>query len=186
MVDANKALPRRLRLFLRDFRMVEATISLSPGQSLTTWLANRKSYVNLRGAQWASASTNDNVKHVVLRVQQVLWAASVDSDIPLLTASQLPAPRQVEIQLEGGLLLRGGLNIGEKQRLSDYLESQAQFIPVRNALLLRSGRPPKEVNVTLGDVVLNQEAVQAVWELDAQTQEEIDAVTEAAAEGSVP
>jgi len=183
MVDANKALPRRLRLFLRDFRMVEATISLSPGQSLTTWLANRKSYVNLRGAQWAS--TNENVKHAVFRVQQVLWAASVDNDIPLLTASQLPAPRQVEIQLEGGLLLRGGLNIGEKQRLSDYLESQPQFIPVRGALLLRSGRPPKEVNVTLGDVVLNQEAVQAVWELAAQTQEEMDAAADLAAEGSV-
>lgn len=167
----NKAQPRRLRLFLRDFRMVEASISLSPGQSLLTWIANRKSYVNLRGAQWAS--TNDHVQHAVLKVQQVLWAASLDGDIPLLNASQPMAPRMVEIQLDGGLLLRGGLNVGDKQRLSDYLESQQQFIPIRNGLLLRSGRPPKEVNVTLGDIVLNQEAVQAMWEIEASPVEEI-------------
>ena len=157
----------RLRLFLRDFRMVEASISLSPGQSLTSWLANRKSYVNLRGAHWAS--TNDHVQHAVLKVQQVLWAAAMDGDVPLITAMQPMTPRLVEIQLDGGLLVRGGLNVGERQRLSDYLESQAQFIPIRNAVLLRSGRPPKEVNVTLGDVVLNQDAVQAVWEVEAGT-----------------
>jgi hypothetical protein len=37
-----------------------------------------------------------------------------------------------------------------------------------DAQLLRSGRPPKKVNVELGGVVLNQEAIQAVWEIDAQ------------------
>ena len=151
--------------------MVEASISLSPGQSLLTWIANRKSYVNLRGAHWAS--TNDNVQHAVLKVQQVLWAAALDGDIPLLNQSQPMAPRMVEIQLDGGLLLRGGLNVSDKQRLSDYLESQTQFIPVRNGLLLRSGRPPKEVNVTLGDIVLNQEAVQAMWEIDVTAEPEI-------------
>ena len=169
MVDQTKAAPRRLRLFLRDFRMIDASISLSPGQSLTSWLANRKSYVNLRDAHWAS--TNDIVQHAVLKVQQVLWAASVDGDIALTSASLPQAPRMVEIQLDGGLLVRGGLNAGERQRLSDYLESQAQFIPVKNAMLLRSGRPPKEVNVTLGDVVLNQEAVQAMWEIEASAEE---------------
>jgi hypothetical protein len=36
------------------------------------------------------------------------------------------------------------------------------------AQLLRSGRPPKQVNITLGDIVLNQRAVQAVWEVGVQ------------------
>jgi hypothetical protein len=71
----------------------------------------------------------------------------------------------VEIQLDGGLLLRAGLLIAARQRLSDYLESTQQFIPMSNAQLLRSGRPPKKVNVTLGDIVLNQQAIQAVWEV---------------------
>ena len=134
-------------------------------------------------ANATSASANENVRHAVLKVQQVLWAAAVDNDIPLSSASQMTTPRIVEIQLDGGLLLRGGLNIGGGQRLSDYLESQQQFIPIRNGVLLRSGRPPKEVNVTLGDVVLNQEAIQAVWELDAQTEDDAEPA-EAVPEGS--
>ena len=157
---------RRLRLFLRDFRMVEAQISLAEGQPLMQYFASRKQYVNLRGARWAS--TNENVRHAALKVEQVLWASAMDNDIPLMGGTISTPPREVEIQLEGGLLLRAGLVIGEGQRLSDYLESQPTFLPVRHAQLLRSGRPPKEVNVTLGDIVLNQAAVQAVWEVLAQ------------------
>jgi hypothetical protein len=168
---------RRLRLFLRDFRMVEATIGLSEGQSLTQYFASRKQYVNLRAAKWASST--DVTKHAVLKIDQVLWAAALDNDIPLINAMAQNAPREVEVQLDGGLLVRAGLNVGEGQRLIDYLESQPQFVPMRSAQLLRSGRPPKEVNVSLGDVVLNQVAIQAVWEMAAQRP---DAETEMMAE----
>lgn len=161
---------RRLRLFLRDFRMIEATISLSEGQSLTQYFASRKQYVNLRAAKWASSE--DVTKHAVLKIDQVLWGAALDNDIPLINAMAQNTPREVEIQLDGGLVVRAGLNVGEGQRLSDYLESQPQFVPVRSAQLLRSGRPPKEVNVALGDIVLNQTAIQAVWELAAQRLEQ--------------
>lgn len=157
---------RRLRLFLRDFRMVEATIGLSEGQSLTQYFASRKQYVNLRAAKWASST--DVTRHAVLKIDQVLWAAALDNDIPLINAMAQNAPREVEVQLDGGLLVRAGLNVGEGQRLIDYLESQPQFVPMRSAQLLRSGRPPKEVNVSLGDIVLNQVAIQAVWEMAAQ------------------
>ncbi len=172
MADMTKLPSRRLRLFLRDFRMVEAQISLAEGQSLMQYFANRKQYVNMRGARWAS--TNESVRFAVLRVDQVLWAAAMDNDIPLMPGSG-SAPREVELQLDGGLLVRAGMIIGEGQRLSDYLESQPQFLPVRNAQLLRSGRPPKEVNVVLGDVVLNQQAIQAVWEVKAQVRDQAEA-----------
>ncbi|HET9439446.1 MAG TPA: hypothetical protein VFO52_04720 [Longimicrobiales bacterium] len=165
MADMTKLPSRRLRLFLRDFRMVEAQISLAEGQSLMQYFASRKQYVNMRGARWAS--TNENVRFAVLRVDQVLWAAAMDNDIAL-TPGSAAATREIEIQLDGGLLVRAGMVIGEGQRLSDYLESQPQFLPLRNAQLLRSGRPPKEVNLNLGDVVLNQQAIQAVWEVKAQ------------------
>jgi len=158
--------PRRLRLFLRDFRMIEAQVSLAEGSSLMQYFASRRQYVNLRGARWTS--TNDNVRHAALKVEQVLWAASMDNDIPLTSGTISTQPREVEIQLDGGLLVRAGMSIGEGQRLSDYLESQPQFLAVRDAQLLKSGRPPKEVNVALGDIVLNQSAVQAVWETAAQ------------------
>jgi hypothetical protein len=160
---------RRLRLFLRDFRMVEAQISVAEGQSLMQYFASRKQYINLRGAKWASSE--EDIKFAVLKIDQILWAAALDNGIPLINAIFPTQPRDVEIQLDGGLLVRAGLNIGDGQRLSDYVESQPQFIPVRNAQLLRSGRPPKEVNVALGDVVLNQSAVQAMWEVAVQKME---------------
>src|SRR5690606_6376071 len=43
---------RRLRIFLRDFRMLEATVHLAEGQALASYFANRKSYVNLNAAHW--------------------------------------------------------------------------------------------------------------------------------------
>lgn len=168
--DQTKLPTRRLRLFLRDFRMIEAQISLAEGQSLAQYFASRKQYVNLRGAKWAS--TGENIRHAVLKIDQVLWAAALDNDIPLINAMGQLTPRDVEVQLDGGLLIRAGLNVGDQQRLSDYLESQPQFVPMRAAQLMRSGRPPKEVNVTLGDIVLNQIAVQAMWEVAAQSTEE--------------
>lgn len=169
-LDQTKLPTRRLRLFLRDFRMVEAQVSLAEGQSLTQYFASRKQYVNLRGAKWAS--TGENIRLAVLKIDQVLWAAALDNDIPLVNAMAQNPPREIETQLDGGLLVRAGLNVGEGQRLIDFLESQPQFVPMRNAQLLRSGRPPKEVNVALGDIVLNQSAVQAMWELSAQKVED--------------
>jgi hypothetical protein len=156
---------RRLRIFLRDFRMVEAAVHLVEGQALNTYFASRRSYVNLREARWAG--TTEDVEHAVLRVAQVLWAAAPDGDVPLTNASITAAGRAVEVQLDGGLLVRGSLVMTEHQRLSDYLETVGQFLPVLHAQLLRSGRPPRKVNVTLGHIVLNQDAVQAVWEVPA-------------------
>lgn len=168
---------RRLRIFLRDFRMLEATASLADGQSLSTWFAHRRSYVNLRAAHWTS--TGDDVQHAVLRLDQVLWASALDNDIPLTNASAAGTQRMVEMQLDGGLLLRGSLNLGDQQRLSDYLEIAGPFVPVFDASLLRSGRPPREVNVQMGDIVLNQNAIQGMWEVDAQTLRATDRVREA-------
>lgn len=165
-MDTGKSPTRRLRIFLRDFRMVEATVNLADGQALASYFAHRKSYANLRGARWAGAGVD--VAHAVLKVEQVLWAAAPDGDIPLTNASVASQGRRVEMQLEGGLLLRASLLMSDRQRLSDYLEAVGSFIPVLDAQLLRSGRPPKKVNVHLGAVVLNQDAVQAVWEVEAQ------------------
>jgi len=175
-METGKSLTRRLRIFLRDFRMVEATAHLAEGQALASYFAHRKSYLNLRGAHWAG--TGDDIAHAVLRVDQVLWVAAPDGDIPLTTASLPTRARDVELQLDGGMLVQGGLMLSEHQRLSDYLETSMQFIPIINARLLRSGRPPRTTNVHLGDVVLNQEAIQSAWELAEQAARET--VSEAA------
>lgn len=163
-MDTNRVPTRRLRIFLRDFRMVEAQVSLSEGQSLTTYFANRKTYLNLLGTHWAS--TQEDHEHAVLRVAQILWVSAPDGDVGLTNASGQPHQRPVEFQLDAGLLVRAQVLTGERQRLSDFLESAGQFIPMREAVLLRSGRPPRQVNVNLGDIVLNQEALQAAWEVE--------------------
>src|SRR5690606_11586941 len=62
MVEGNRT--RRLRFFLRDFRMVEAHVALAEGQSLTSCLTHRKTYINLQDALWQS--TGEKVDHAVL------------------------------------------------------------------------------------------------------------------------
>ena len=164
MNDPARSPTRKLRLFLRDFRMLEAHLHLAEGQSLRSYLAHRTVYVNLRDARWAS--TGQVVRHAVLKVEQVLWAAAPEGDVPVVEASIPREPRAMEFQLDGGLLIRAGLCMGDSQRLSDYLESAGPFIALHDARLLQSGRPPRAVNVTLGDIVLNQEAIQAIWEAE--------------------
>ena len=169
MPDSIKSPPRRLRLFLRDFRMLEASASLADGQSLTSFLSSRKNYLHLQDVRWTS--TGERASFAVLRVAQLLWAAAPDGDVPHVSASLAPAPRVVEIQVDGGLLIRAALHIGTRQRLGDYLEAAGPFIPLQHAHLLRSGRPATRANLLLGDIVLHQEAIQAVWESDSDTHE---------------
>lgn len=164
MPDSQRPLTRRLRLFLRDFRMIEAYVSAAEAQSLTSYLSHRRRYINLRAAHWADA-TSDHT-HAALQVAQILWASAPDGDMPLVNSSGVSRSREVEMQLEGGLLARGLLPIFEQQRLSDFLESTTSFIPTQSAVLLRSGRPPREANVDLGDIVVNQAALQAIWETE--------------------
>lgn len=161
MLDSSRLPTRRLRLFLRDFRQVDAITRVAHGQSLTSFCASRRSYINLQEARW---TTGDAADFVVLRVAQLLWAASLDGDVPLVQPIPSAVGRIVEMHLDGGLCVRASLMAGPRQRLADYLESAGQFIPLQRAQLLRTGRPPRDVNVVLGDITLNQDAIQAMWE----------------------
>lgn len=165
-MEQHRPSTRRLRIFLRDFRLVEATVNLAEGQSLASFFVNRRHYVNVREVFWAG--TGERAEHAVLKVEQVLWVASTDGDVLLTHASGAISGRMVEVQLDGGLLLRARLIISNQQRLSDYLEATGRFVPMLGAQLLRSGRPPKRVNVLLGDIALNQDGIQAAWETSEQ------------------
>lgn len=181
MTDHLKSPPRKLRLFLRDFRMLDACVSFADGQSLQSFFASRKSYLHLQDVHWSS--TGERANFAVLRVSQLLWATAPDGDVAYVSASLAPEARVVEIQVDGGLLIRAGLHIGNRQRLGDYLEAAGPFIPLNQAQLLRSGRPAKRVNVLLGNIVLNQDAIQAVWEGSVETHA---AEAERAVEESAP
>lgn len=149
--------PRRLRLFLRDHRVLDASTRVPRGQHLATYLASRGNrYVNLTTGEWVG--TGSSVPHVALKVDRILWAASGDGELPLTRPLSGVTPRRVEIELEGGYVLAAGLPLVENQRLSDYLQSAPSFIPLREAELLPRGKE-------LGDIAINQDSIQLVREV---------------------
>ncbi len=157
--------PRRLRIFLRDHRVLDASARVPRGQYLSTYLASRKRYVNLTSAEWVGIG--EQVGHMALKVDKILWAASEDGELPLTGALAASTARRVEVELEGGYLVSAGLLLVQNQRLSDYLQSAPPFVPLRNAEL----RPR---NKKLGDVVVNQEAIQVVREVAGDLADDTD------------
>lgn len=155
--DANPL--RRLRLFLRDHRILDANARVPEGQYLSTYLASRNRYVNLTDISWLG--TGEKVPHISLKVDKILWAASEDGALPLTSPRAATSSRRVEVELEGGYMLSAGLLLVESQRLSDYLQSAPRFIPLQSAELC-----PRDK--TLGDVVVNHESIQVVREVKGE------------------
>jgi hypothetical protein len=156
MVSQGDASPfRRLRLFLRDHRILDANTRIPQGQSLATYLASRTRYVNITDVDWVG--TGETFAHMALKVDAILWASSRHDDVELSTAIGSLGARQVDIEMEGGYLVSADLLLVNNQRLSDYLQSAPGFIPLRGAELRPRG-------TALGDIVLNQTAIQLVRE----------------------
>ena len=88
-----------------------------------------------------------------MQTNRILWASSPNKEIPLMLVPPTATSRLVELQLEGGVVLRGDLGLAPKQRLSDYLATFGDFIPLRDAKLMSTGQ-------SLGDVAVNQEAIE--------------------------
>ena len=149
--------PRRLRLFLRDHRVLDASARVPDGHVLSTYLASRNRYMNLMDVDWLG--TGETVPYMALKVSKVLWASSQDGEIPLVRGQQAAVSRRVEMELEGGYLLAAGLVLVADQRLSDYLQVAPPFVPLRDAELRPRGK-------TLGNIVVNHDAVQVVREID--------------------
>lgn len=147
---------RRLRLFLRDHRILDATARVPDGHYLATYLASRKRYVTLTDVDWLG--TGEVIPHLALKVDKVLWAASRDGALALTHVADESLPRPVEMELEGGYLLAAGLLLLEDQPLSDYLQTAPPFVPLREARLRPRGK-------VLGDIAVNHDAVQAVREV---------------------
>jgi hypothetical protein len=164
MPDAARLPRRRLRFFLRDFRLAEACALMPDGLSLSSYLANRRGYLHLLDVRWQP--TPDRVDFAVLRSDQVLYAASLDGDVALVNVVPAARAHGVELLVDGGLYLRGGLMLSPRQRLGDFLESAGAFVPLLGVELLRSEPAPRRRNVTWGDIVLNQDVIQSVWETE--------------------
>ncbi len=152
----------RLRFFLRDFRVLEGLVGLGAGVSLISLLASRKGYISLTDARWTGS--DQALEHLVLRVAQVVWVAAPAGDVALVNAPRAGSGTIAELQLEGGLVIRGGLPLAPSQRLGDYLESAGPFLPVHGAVLLRSRQGGKPVGAPLGDIAISQAMIEGAWE----------------------
>ncbi len=170
----------RLRFFLRDFRVLEGVVGLGPGASLISVLASRKSYISLTDARWTGGEKP--LEHLVLRVGQVIWAAAPAGDVPLVNAPLAVDTTVADLQLEGGIIIRGGLPLAPHQRLGDYLESAGPFLPVHKAVLLRSRHGGKPVGAALGDVAISQAMIEGAWEPAAGPAVELAAAPQATTE----
>ena len=146
--------PRRAYLVLRDGEVVEGGLYLSEGQALAPYLGSRKGgWVNLINAVWLAAGESSN--HAVMQADHIMFAASIDGDIPVFAVTALPTVRDVDVALEDGTRIRGAVHLAEKQRLSDFLTSCGKFVPVLGARRF----PEDEL---LGDVAINSAAVRTV------------------------
>ncbi|MEX2282727.1 MAG: hypothetical protein WEE89_09620, partial [Gemmatimonadota bacterium] len=149
--------PRGLQLCLRDQALVDGTVFAADGTHLPTCLGNRKGWVNLTSVHFRN--TGEKLPHIAVQTNRILWAASPSQEIPLMPVSQGASPRLVEMQLEGGVVLRGDLMLAQNQRLSDYLGAFGDFIPLRDARQLPSGN-------VIGDVAVNREAIERLREIE--------------------
>ena len=156
MSGVDAARPRRVQLFLRDHRVLDATAAVPDGEDLATFLASRNRYLNLTDVEWVG--TGDRVPHMALKIGTVLWASTEDGSLPLTGPPPADEVRRVEVELEGGYLIAAELQVAEGQRLTDYLHAASAFVPLREAEL----RPRQK---QLGDVVVNQASVQVVREI---------------------
>lgn len=156
MSAAEQSPPRRLHLVLRDHRALEAHAQVPPGQPLAAYLASRVRYVHLTDVDWLG--TGEHVPRMALKVASILWAFARGGDPALTGAAERAVTRLVDVEVEGGYLLAASLVLTKDQRLSDFLQSAPQFIPLRAAALRPRGK-------VLGDIVVNQDAMQVVREV---------------------
>lgn len=133
--------PRRIRLRLYDGRTLEGRMHVADGQSAIEFLGMRRSFLNLTDVRWLDGRGVDApLAHLGVRLAHVLWVVPLDPALPLSSAVVSPdASRAVELALAGGLVLRVRINIADEQRMSDYFDSNPDFIPLRSVQMRDDG-----------------------------------------------
>jgi hypothetical protein len=157
MVNRDDSPARRLRIFLRDHRVLDASARVPAEHCLATYLGSRDRYVSLTDVDWVGPS--EHGRRLALKVDTILWATSGDENLPLGEPVDVVTDLPVELELESGYLLRADLRLGPDQGLTDYLQAAPGFVPVQEARLMPRGKQ-------LGDVVVNQDAIHVVRELE--------------------
>ena len=157
--DAASSAPqvRRVRLLLRNQRLLDGMVHLPDGLDLATFLSTREGgWVNVTDARWLA--TGERVSHLVLKSGLVLWAGAVNEGDDLLPRDADASPRSVKITLENRVTLHAELRLPAKRRLTDLLTACGSFFPVCDARVDERG-------IAFGDIAVNRDAVHVVEDL---------------------
>ena len=126
-----------VRVFLRGNRSLEGSLHISEGQSLVGFMGMKKSFLNLTSVRWMDGRGGEGaLPHLSIRISQIVWIEPLDGGLPLSTGlTPNDGAREVEFQMVGDVTLNVTLGIANEMRMSDYLDSNPAFIPLRSARL---------------------------------------------------
>ena len=152
--------PRPVRIRLRDGRAMEGRIHVPEGQSVVGFLRLRRSFLNLTDVRWLGVEGSDEpLAHLGVRMARILWLVPLDPTLPLQSAARPPdATREVELRIEGGLMLKVRIPLADEQRMSDFFDARPGFIAMRS---VRIGSAKDVVD----RLVLNSEAIITIREM---------------------
>lgn len=149
---------RAVTVVMRGGLHAEGNVHVGERQSLVVYLATRGFFLNLTEAR---VDGGDELEHLALRTELVLWAQTHDAELPL-TEHSAPSfePRWAEIVMNGGLTLQAGLHLASDQRMTDCIDARTGFLPAIAAAIVES----REL---LGPVAINMSQAVAVREIAA-------------------
>jgi len=146
---------RRVRMLLRDQRLLDGMVHLPEDGDLATYLSTREGgWVNVTEARWLASG--ERVSHLLLKASVVLWAGAAGDE--QLLPRQEGTPRPVKITLENRITLHADLRLPVRRRLTDVLTACGDFFPVCDARVDARG-------IAFGDVAVNRDAVHVVEDL---------------------
>jgi PAS domain S-box-containing protein/diguanylate cyclase (GGDEF)-like protein len=149
--------PGRVAFLTRNEGVVEATVALSDGQTLASYLAGCGEVIEGTDGTWLSSSAT--VKRLTLRPADITWARLLEDGAPSAVAA--PDGREdvaVEVVLADGSSVHGRFRMIPDESIQKFLDAAGVF-PV-----LRRARVPSDP-VSLGDLALNQSCIRSVRDI---------------------
>jgi hypothetical protein len=132
--------PKAVEVLLRGGQSLIGMIHVPEGQPLLGFLGMRKYFLNLTDVRPADATGNETaLEHLSVRISNVVWVIPMDETLHMSGASSpLNSHRSVELRLVDAVTLIVSLNIAREQRMTDYMDSNDDFIPLWNARVASS------------------------------------------------
>ena len=154
---------RAVSVRLKNARSITGHIHITEGQSLSTFLSTKVSFLNLTDVRWSDAPGDEPLPHISIRTEQIVWVEPMDPGLHLSSAA-LPSAeaRPVELQIDGGggvTRLTVQMHVARETRMSDYLDANPGFIPLWSVHLVDGGG-------ALERIALNHRAIWVIRELD--------------------